>query len=282
MNEHELERMYRVYKFPEDPFGEGRPRYEQALREASRILDHEWVREVVGSSDRISLMDLCGGTGIGGVAFAKKLIGMGKSVELIIVDLRESALKIAREFSRRELGFEAKTVVHDARRVHELGYSPDIVLIWGLSTPHFSPWDLVSMYASVSMMLGRNGIMIVEESDRVYTIFLTMGYKNVLCEHASGNSVVVTMHVGHDVLTGYTTRVAYDLVTREHVLMNAYFWDIASSAAFAWIFFEDVDFMAREGSRATGYIIARKPRALFNPLAYIYNKPKILKGRRGH
>jgi len=46
-------------------------------------------------------------------------------------------------------------------------------------------------------------------------------------------------------LTGYTRRIAYDLVTREHNTTDVYFWDIASSA----MLFEDVDFFYKEGSK---------------------------------
>ena len=50
-------------------------------------------------------------------------------------------------------------------------------------------------------------------------------------------------------LTGYTRRIAYDLVTREHNTTDVYFWDIASSAMLLWMFFEDVDFFYKEGSK---------------------------------
>lgn len=40
--------------------------------------------------------------------------------------------------------------------------------------------------------------------------------------------------------------------------MDVYFWDIASSIAFAWMFFEDVDYV--QGRPYMGYILAHRPR----------------------
>jgi len=48
-------------------------------------------------------------------------------------------------------------------------------------------------------------------------------------------------------------------------------WDIASIAAFLWIFFEDVDFAALH-TEFRGFIIAKKPRGI-DPKQY--SKPPI-------
>ena len=49
--------------------------------------------------------------------------------KLVITDIREKILERAREFSKRELGFEAKTYVIDAKDLHKLGIKADIVLM---------------------------------------------------------------------------------------------------------------------------------------------------------
>ena len=49
--------------------------------------------------------------------------------KLVITDIREKILERAREFSKRELGFEAITYVIDAKDLHKLGIKADIVLM---------------------------------------------------------------------------------------------------------------------------------------------------------
>ncbi|WFO74767.1 class I SAM-dependent methyltransferase [Desulfurococcaceae archaeon MEX13E-LK6-19] len=279
MSSEELERIYRVFIFPEDPFSEeGRARYERALEEFNKIIEHTWVKNIMDTRDKVHVLDLCGGTGIGGVALAKKIIEAGKNVELTIVDLRGSALEKAKEFCRRELGFEPRTVVWDARKVHELGLKVDLMLMYGLATPHFCPWDLLRVYASASLAISDDGVFIVEESDRFQTIFRRVGYKDILAEHVSEDRIVLTLHKSHDILTGYTTRVAVDLVTKQASPMNVYFWDIASSATLLWIFFNDIDFIQKP-AKPSGYIIAYKPRKTITPQSFISCLPKILQNK---
>jgi len=44
--------------------------------------------------------------------------------------------------------------------------------MYGLSTPHFNPWQLERLFASVAQVLDDKGIFVVDEFDRRYTIFL--------------------------------------------------------------------------------------------------------------
>jgi len=60
---------------------------------------------------------------------------------------------MVRKFSKNELGVEAKTYVKDVKKLNEIDIKADIILLWGLSTSHFSPWDLAKVYAAFSMTL---------------------------------------------------------------------------------------------------------------------------------
>jgi hypothetical protein len=59
--------------------------------------------------------------------------------------------------------------------------------------------------------------------------------------------------------------------------MKLYFWDIASSAAIAWMLFYDVDFIQSISSKMNGYIVAYKPRKTIDPSLYLSQEPSILK-----
>ncbi|PCN50639.1 hypothetical protein B6U99_03205 [Candidatus Geothermarchaeota archaeon ex4572_27] len=272
----ELERVYSVFPWPEDPFSDvGRRRYEIALREMGELLDHPWLKEAIEQRERLHILDLCGGTGIGGVALAKKVAERGREARLTVVDLRREALETARRFCREELGFEPEIAEVDVRRVHELGVEADVALMYGLSTPHFSPWDMVRVCASSSLSLGADGLMIVEEADRFEAVFRRMGYRDIHVEHASDERVVMSLHRDHDMLTGYTTRVVLDVLAGRTASMKVYFWDIACVAALLWTFFGDVDFVRRPMA-LSGFIIARRPRKVIDAKALLAQTPKML------
>jgi SAM-dependent methyltransferase len=153
--------------------------------------------------------------------------------------------------------------VVDARRVHELGEEYDLVLMYGLSTPHFDPWDLVRLLASVGQALKDGGIFVVEESDRRYRIFLTLGYKWALAETAEGK-FTVSFHTGYDFHRGTIRRHYLDFsAPSAPVEMDTYMWGLAEVGAFVWAFFEEVDFLRLRNERH--FILGRKPRRAVSP-----------------
>ncbi len=273
-----LERLYQVFPWIDDPFtDEGRMRYERELKVMEKVIGHEWVREVVDKSgESVSIVDVCGGSGIGGVAFAKVLHNKyGVKTSLTVVDLRRDMLEKAREFSERELGYRAETVTWNILEKLDLDREFDFALMWGHTTPHFSPWDLVRVYANISRLLKPHGLFMYDETDRVYTVFYLKGYGDVLPEHVEEDRIVLTIHKSRDFKTGYFHRVAYDLVGREGVEMKVYIWDIAGSATLAWIFFNDIDYIPTSRPYS-GVVLAYKPRKTINPMEYLTNKPRML------
>ena len=57
--------------------------------------------------------------------------------------------------------------------------------------------------------------------------------------------------------------------------MKVYFWDLASSVAFTWMFFSDVDFIPTRRPY-TGVIIARNPRRALDLRTLFSQKPSML------
>ncbi|MGC8932539.1 MAG: class I SAM-dependent methyltransferase [Candidatus Methanodesulfokora sp.] len=131
-NAESLERMYELFRWPEDiRKSSGRKRYEESLKDLAVIAAHDWIKEVL-ERERVRIVDICSGTGIGGIALAKRIAELGKEVELTFVDLRTEALRKAAEFSKAELGLEARTVDMDARKLYELELEADIALLLSL------------------------------------------------------------------------------------------------------------------------------------------------------
>ena len=262
----DLSRLFRIVPWPEDPYTEeGRRRYEKAKEKFRGLLKHDWLSELVQSRDTVRILDVCGGTGIGGVALAKILREDGKSVELTVLDLRMDALRVAERFGSEELG-GVSVVQSDATRLAELGLRADLCLIYGFSTPHFNPWSMVRLLANLADVLSEDGLLLVEELDRVYTVFYRTGYKEWLPEGVSEDRLFVTIHSGYDFRKGVFKRAAIDLKSGEGpVIHEVHFWGLASLTAMAWIFFEDVDIVEEKGRPWVGFVLARRPRRKLRP-----------------
>jgi 16S rRNA G1207 methylase RsmC len=85
-----MERLYRVFPWPEDPATWAR-RVEEGSRLFERLLGHEWLSSLEGKG-RVRILDLMGGTGVGGGTLALALGRRGVRAEVVVVDVRRSAL----------------------------------------------------------------------------------------------------------------------------------------------------------------------------------------------
>ncbi len=273
----ELSRLYNLLGWPGDPYTrEGRARYEETIKEAEKILNHEWLSAILKGKDSVRILDVCGGSGIAGAAFAKALKERGVEPEVIVIDLREEALSVARKFIEDETGVKPETLALDVTRMHDANLNADLAVLWGLSTPHFSPWDLMRVVSGVASNLAVDGILVIEEVDRHAGIFLANRYQYVMPELVSEGKVTVSVHEGRDPRTGLVSRVLVDLTSGETVRLKVYFWDIASVAAITWAFFKDVDFIPGKSSRY-GYIMAKWPRDALRPNELLGAEPRLLR-----
>ena len=262
-----LELVYEVFPWHEDlSLTEGYERFKEALDDFRKVLDHELVRSVI---DRgfVRVVDICGGGGIGGIALAKVLSEKGVKVDLVVNDLRSSALDLAIRNSMKVLGFKPKIVKANALELYRYGVKADIALLYGLSTPHFNPYEMVRLVASTAKILEPNGVFLVEEADRIYNIFYLVGYKDVVAEYAGEDRVALSIHSGYDVRRGVFYRLFLDIPSMKRVRAPVRFWDIAGTASTLWFFFREVDFVETK-SRRRGFIVAGKPRGI-NPDDYL-------------
>jgi len=269
VSQEKLEEFYKIFPWFEDPYTlEGRKRYEKALEHAEKLLEHDWIKQLLPGKEKVNILDICGGTGIGGVALSKKLLEGGFNVGLTVLDLRRSALSLAERFSENELGFRARTMVHDALKVEELGEVFDIVLLYGLTTPHFGPWDLAMLYWAVGRVLSENGVFVVDEADRSRLIF-QRDYRDVFVEWAYRDRVLLNLHVDYDVYRGVVRRAYVEFPGGEKVVfLETHLWTLAESSALAWSWFRDVDLVVLGRNRF--FILAKSPR-------FVEEKPDLPK-----
>jgi len=259
-----LSRFYSMFPWPENPESEqGKIYFNATLQNMSRLLDHPWMTQVISIKRKVRILEICGGTGFGGVTLAKVLSEKGVNVSLLVTDLREDALDLGKNWSSKILGSEVQTQIVDVREVHKLSKKFDIVLMYGLSTPHFNPWDMVQIFTSVSQSLNDDGLFILDESDRRYEIFMVQGYKWAYAE-GQGGQLGLSFHTGYDPVTGSSKRTFLNVKDIANpVTMDIFWWGLAEIGAFLWTFFADVDFMSATPRRH--FILATRPRRMLKP-----------------
>ncbi len=266
-----MERLYRLISWQEDPESFKR-RVEEGVERFRALLGHEWLSHIPGKG-KVRVLDAMGGTGVGGISLSLALREAGADPELTVLDVRGPALELARRYSREVLGFEAHTVRASVEELPEAAECPyDVIVVYGQSTPHLDPYQFVRAAAGMASCLSGDGIVVIDEGDRVYRIFYRVGYKDVFPQDVSAERLVVSYHAGYDPYKGVFRRLVVDHYTGEKAMAETRFWDIAGLAGILWAFFRDVDFQP-DKSPTSGFILARSPRQL-DPGDYL-EPPKI-------
>jgi len=146
--------------------------------------------------------------------------------------------------------------------------------MYGYSSPHFDPWDMLRIQASVCECLEDDGIFLMEEGDRRYSIFYLTSYAKFLPEKVNNEKAIVSIHSDYDFYRGVFKRTYLNLrKPEESVIVDMYFWGLAELMAITWIFFKDVDIY--EKTRGHGIIIGYKPRRKIS-VVDIASNPRVL------
>jgi len=98
------------------------------------------------------------------------------------------------------------------------------------------------LLASLSHVLSGDGLLVMQETDRFYSILMRV-YKEVLFfEDENESKAVLDILVGYNPLRGTCRRRVIDLRdTSRRVYTDLYYWPVAGPTALLWIFFEDID-----------------------------------------
>ncbi len=270
-----IKNLYALDVWPMDPYSKrGQERFRKGIEVFNKLMKHDWLQKLV-KKGKIRIIEICAGTGIGGVALAKALEENNVNTQLLLTDIREDALKLGAKWGTQVLGKKVEYLRIDARKVHELGRKFDIALMYGFSSPHFDPWDMLRLQASISECLADDGILIMDEGDRIYSIFYIRGYANILPERIDEQKTVLSLHAGYDFVRGTFSRAYIDLKNPSKVvLVKHYFWGLAELMAIIWMFFYDVDFF--ELRQGAGLILGHRPRRKIR-IADLNIPPRVFK-----
>jgi predicted O-methyltransferase YrrM len=276
MDRDRLRDFYGLKLWPMDPMSiDGRRRFDEAINYFRSMVDHDFIKTLLSGKERVDVLEVCGGTGLGGVALAKVLIERGYNVSLLVTDIREEDLdKVSLWLDDVDM-LELRTEACDVLEVHRLGRVFDMVLMYGESTPHFSPWDMVRLLSSISSVVSDDGVFILEDVDRRYNIFYLMKYKDVISGESRDKGVYLDMHVGYDAVRGVFKRSFITLpALKGPINMELYFWGVAELGALMWLYFSDIDIVRHD---RLYFIVGRYPRRRFHPedLSIL---PKVVSG----
>lgn len=242
-----------LIEWPED-INRDKTRYERALKEFLEVFN----KIKLNYDFPLTILEVAGGTGIGGIAITKALISLGFAVQrLIITDIREEALSKAKEFSKQELKVEADTFRLDAREVHKLGIKADLILMYGNSHASFSTFDMAKFIISSKISLKETGILVIQGHNMLYDFIITSGYKQVVPEKVRGDKVVISIHEGYDEYNGTFKRIFIDLVSGRRAELDLRYWDFGEIIGLCRVFFKDVELLLTERHR--GVILCRNP-----------------------
>ena len=270
-----FEEFYSIFPWPDDPkTEEGKEYFERAVSFMEKLLTHPWI-EVLTKKKKIKILDVCSGVGFGSIALAKVLSEKNIKSEIVMADLREDALKKAKSWGK-ELGIDKiKTLAMNAEDVYKLKDTFDIALMYGLSTPHFNPWQLERLFSSVASVVAHDGVFVLDESDRRYRIFLFNNYQWVLGEGLSNDKFCVSFQSGYSIKKGTFKRtyINFSKTPVKPIEMETFMWGLAEVGAFMWPFFNDVDLVPLEGNHF--FLLGAAPRKSITP--DMLKEPTILK-----
>ncbi len=275
MSRDRLGEFYGLNIWPMDPDTEaGRTRFKEAIEKFTKLTGHEFFKEVLSKNNKIKILEVCGGSGIGGCALAKVLEKNGIEVSLCVTDIREGDLEKAIKWIEGSKGIELKTKAMDAVDIDKLEERFDIILMYGLSTPHFSPWEMVRFLAASGAILSERGILIIEETDRRFFIFYLVKYKDLITGKTLDNKIYMDIHTGYDPIRGVFKRT-YSVIPGPTKLvdMESYLWGVAEMATFIWLFFEDVDIVKQD--HRNYFVLGIRPRKKLVP-SDLKTMPKTL------
>ncbi len=274
-----MKELYEVFPWPcrpSDPVA--RRRFELSIKMFDYLFREHPFFDDMKSRDSLRFLDAASATGLGGVAAVAAAVNYDPDLQatLTVSDIRNDDLRLVDEWisvATLPSTIKVNSVVADVREIHRVMKSHhrtvDVALLWGYSSPHFSPWDLNRVFASMSELLSDNGVLIMEESDRVASIF-SSGYKDFLLEGTLENGTqVVSLEGGFDVFSGMYKRSVYHLPGFKQVgHMEFYPWSLASLAAVGYLFFSKVDLvLARKHGVVGGssLILLKNPRRKIVP-----------------
>lgn len=231
-----LEELYSWIRWPMDP---GDERAQRRFVGTKTFFNWAVKENLLPDRKKIRILDLCAGTGLAGAALAEVLTEWGREVELTLVEKRKEALVRVEGWLEGSNVEVYGAVMHCMDNLRKLG-TFDIALIWGLTMPHFDPLQAAELFRNVAKALEGDGVFMIEETDRAYSLFYRKAYRELLVEGRDEAGEIVSIDAGYDRKRGTIRRVYYRLPGFERLGEAEYrYWDLAGLAGIGKALFNE-------------------------------------------
>ncbi len=237
--------LYDVYFWPDDPFS---IRGQQYLSETIcyfQKLYNSIDFSVIKDKKEIEILEICAGAGYGSLVFSS--LFPDKKLNVLLTDTRDTLMESAKLSAK--LGVNSRFKVLDALQIETIDKKFDVVILYGLSTPHFAPRAAIELYQKVQKVLNKDGVFIVQEMDRRKSLFLDGNYHKKAYAEGHGERLI-SEEKGYDVYDGMIEREYYS----EHdptkkVYSKSFMWSIAETDALLSLYWKQVDKLPLGGEK---------------------------------
>ena len=98
------------------------------------------------------------------------------------------------------------------------------------------------LLSSISYSLSRNGILVLQESDRFQKI-VCEGYRKLNVVEANDRAII-DIFVSYNLIKGICRRLVLDPTNpSRYAFIDLYYWSIANLGSLLWLFFENIDIL---------------------------------------
>ncbi len=244
-----LEELYKYLNWPMRPGEEAAEiRFWAAVDFFEEQLKTHPGFEGIRRRNTIRILDVCSGTGIGGVAAAKAFVDQGYKVFLVALDKRRNDLVYVEKWLEYA-GIKEKvsyTTQVGAGEEAPLYFKDKfgLIMIWGSSMPHFDPWRAAKMFAGIRELTEPWGTLLVEQWDIAGKLIQYRLFKDILVEGGirEDGTGLVSICAKYNVLKGTFERAYYKIPGWMYLFKTEnHLWYLSTLATIIWMFYRKID-----------------------------------------
>jgi hypothetical protein len=239
--------LYDLYFWPDDSSSERGQKYLLETTDYFKtLIKSKIISEKLLEKQEWNILEICAGSGYGSLVFAS--LFPDKRINVLVTDSRDLLMQSARLSAT--LGISNSSFKQfDATKLSELNRKFDVIIMYGLSTPHFSPKEAIKLYANIKDSLSIDGIFIVQEMDRRKALFLDGNYYKKAFAEGYGERLV-SEEKSYNIEDGMIEREYYsEKDPSKRVSTRSFLWSIAETDALLSLYWNRVDKVSLVGDR---------------------------------
>jgi len=239
--------LYDIYYWPDDPQSERGKKYlEETISYFKLLLTNYSLPAQFLDKEELNVLEICAGSGYGSLAFSS--LFPNKKINVLITDKRDLLMESARLSAMLEINNSSFKKL-EALKISELNKKFDVIIMYGLSTPHFPPKEIIKLYSTIKESLTFDGVFIVQEMDRRKVMFLDGNYYKKAFAEGYGERLI-SEEKNYNIEDGMIEREYYsEKDPSKRVSTKSFFWSIAETDALLSLFWNKVEKVSLGGDK---------------------------------